>query len=98
MKKSILLLLLMLSVTLVFAEYENLVAHTATIDSLTLHSIRDACHPNDSHANYAPIMRQWWCHYLAIPDTLERYEETDVRSETFGTNDYLKEALWGDWS
>jgi hypothetical protein len=60
-----------------------------------LNSIRDACHPNSGHTSYDPMIRQYWCDYINITDTIRYFDESGERGETFGTTTYLEEAFWG---
>jgi hypothetical protein len=97
MKKSAIILFVYLFVaTGLFAEYEDRVPRTKTItDSTLLNSIRDACHPNSGHTGYDPMIRQYWCDYINITDTIRYFDENGERIETFNTGTYLKEAFWG---
>ena len=89
-------LLLVLSSTTLFCEYEERVPKTATIDSLTLNAIRDACHPNSGHSNYDVVLRNYWCNYISITDTLNRDDMlANERYDDFSTYDYSREAFWG---
>ena len=97
MKKIILTALFIgVCATIVYGEYENCVPRTATIDSLTLNSIRNASHPNSNHDGYDVVMRKYWCDYISITDTLfiENFPIYE-RFNGFNTFEYTKEALWG---
>lgn len=49
MKKLLLLIVILISAIPIFAEYEDRVPGTKTIELETLNDIRDACHPIHGH-------------------------------------------------
>jgi len=91
MKKIIILLVVLLVYVNIFAQYEDLVSGTKTIDEETLNSIRDATalYDNDD------LMRHYWCEYINIPDTTRFYDDNGRLRQTFNTGTYVKQAFWG---
>lgn len=92
MKTIIILLVILLLCVNIYAQYEGRVPRTATIDSLSLYSIRTATHPGSYTDD---LMRYYWLKYIGEPTDSLLFDDREDRTEYFKTDVYAKEAFWG---